>query len=236
MSKDPVTPHKHFRFGHPSDELLEALKTFPSVKAIVLHRTGKKSKEQDHPHYHVWISGYATTCNTIKSHLIKHSPYIAAASKTNGFWMAKAHDSYAAWAAYVMANYSAEVLLDNAEAPLPPRAELPLVATGGGGASATTTPSVVTVKRATARLPQRVQFVKYLEGRGWEADSVKEWNMYERLDHIIEELTDWSENAFTTPNGAATVQHALYYFADTTARNIIKEKNKDSIKKTIRLF
>lgn len=229
MSKDPITPHKHFRFGYPSDQLLTDLKTFPAIKAIVLHKTGKKG---EHPHYHVWITGAPATSNTIKSRLIKHSSHIAAASKTNGFWMAKAHDSYEAWGKYVMGNVSAEVLLDNPEAPLPPKAELPVVASGGGGAVATT---IVTVK-ASARLPQRVQFVKYLENKGWEAESVKEWNMYEKLDDLIEELTDWSENAFTTPNGSATVQHALYYFSDVVARNIIKKKNKDAIKKSIRLF
>jgi len=228
MSKDPVTADKHFRFGYPSDELLAALKTFPGVKAIVLHKIGKKG---EHPHYHVWITGAPATCNTIKSRLIKHSSHIASAAKTNGFWMAKAHDSYEAWGKYVMGNVSAEVLLDNPEAPLPPRAEVPVVAVGGAG----TAPTVV-IKKVTARLPQRVQFVKYLENKGWEFDEVKEWNMYEKLDRIIEELTDWSENAFTTPNGAATVQHALYYFADTTARNVLKEKNKDAIKKSIRLF
>lgn len=233
MSKDPVTPHKHFRFGYPCDELLEALKTFPSVKAIVLHRIGKKG---EHPHYHVWITGAPATCNTIKSRLIKHSAHIAGAAKTNGFWMSKAHDSYEAWGKYVMGNVSAEVLLDNPEAPLPPRAELPIVAVGGAGTGVPAPTTTIVIKKPSARLPQRVQFVKYLENKGWEFDSVKEWNMYERLDELIEQLTEFSENAFTTPNGSATVQHALYYFADTVARNIIKEKNKDAIKKSIRLF
>lgn len=229
-ASDPLTSMKHIRFGKPCPELLEALKTFPGIKAIVLHKRGKK---EEHPHYHTFWSGEATTCMTLKAKLIKHSSWIAGhpERKSNGFWRCKAHDSWDKWANYVMGNPSAEVLLDNPDTPLPPVAVMPIVV----GTSAERVPLVV-LKTPNKRDPQRVQFVRYLTNKGWELEKVKSWNMYELLDEIVEELTEWSENAFTTPNGAVIVQHALYHFADEVAKNVLKQKNKDAIRKSIRLF
>lgn len=218
---------KHIRFGQPCPELLEALKTFPGIKAIVLHKRGKK---EEHPHYHTFYEGTAITSNTLKNRLERHSTHIASAPKTNGFWRCAAHDSWIRWANYVMANPSAEILLDNPDTPLPPVAVMPLVATIGAPSP------VVYLRTVNKREPQRVQFVRFLTNKGWTDGCIKYGYLYEKLDEIVKELTDWSENAFTTPNGAAIVQHVLYHFADTECRNIILQKNIDAIRKSIRLF
>lgn len=218
---------KHLRIGKVSDAALEVLKVVDGVKAIVLHKRGKKG---EHPHWHVWMEVGDISHEAVRKRLRKHAVF--GAYKGNEDWSLRDHDSYDKWSKYVMENPSAEVLLDNPEAPLPPKAEIPIVAS----AAAQSSGAIVVLKKPTDRSPQRVRFVKHLELKGWQLECVKHWNLYEKLDELVEELTDWSENAFTTPNGAATVQHALWAFADVAARNTIKEKNKESLRKSIRLF
>lgn len=218
----------HLRLAKVSEEALVALKTMKEVKAIVLHKRGKKG---EHPHWHVWLHiELLISHEAVRKRLRKHA--IFETYKGNEHWSIRVHDSYDKWAKYVMSNTSAEVLLDNPESPLPPKVEIPIVAS----AAAQSGGAIVVLKKPTDRTPQRVRFVKHLELKGWTTDCIKHWNLYEKLDELIEELTDWSENAFTTPNGSATVQHALWTFADVTARNTIKEKNKESLRKSIRLF
>lgn len=219
---------KHLRLGKVSEDALEVLKTVEGVKAIVLHKRGKKG---EHPHWHVWMEVGEISHEAVRKRLRKHAVF--ATYSGNEDWSLRDHDSYDKWAKYVMDNPSAEVLLDNPESPLPPKAAIPIVAASGGASAAS---AIVVLKKPTDRTPQRVRFVKHLELKGWTTDCIKHWNLFEKLDELIEELTDWSENAFTTPNGAATVQHALWTFSDITARNTIKEKNKESLRKSIRLF
>lgn len=218
---------KHLRIGKVSESALEALKVVDGVKAIVLHKRGKKG---EHPHWHVWMEVGDISHEAVRKRLRKHAVF--ATYSGNEDWSLRDHDSYDKWAKYVMDNPSAEVLLDNPESPLPPPVAIPVVAS----AAAQSGGAIVVLKKPTDRTPQRVRFVKHLELKGWTTDCIKHWNLYEKLDELIEELTDWSENAFTTPNGAATVQHALWTFSDVTARNTIKEKNKESLRKSIRLF
>lgn len=226
-SSDPITPMKHIRFGQPCPELLEALLTFPGIKAIVLHKRGKK---EEHPHYHTFYEGESVTSATLKNRLARHSTHIASAAKTNGFWRCAAHDSWERWANYVMGNPSAEILLDNPDTPLPPVAEVPIVAATPSAAA------VVVMKPPTKREPQRVQFVRYLKSIGWTDGCIKFGYIHDKCDEIVKELTEWSENAFTTPNGAAIVQHVLFHFSDTECRNIIVQKNIDAIRKSVRLY
>lgn len=218
---------KHLRIGKVSESALEALKVVDGVKAIVLHKRGKKG---EHPHWHVWMEVGDISHEAVRKRLRKHAVF--ATYSGNEDWSLRDHDSYDKWGRYVMDNPSAEVLLDNPESPLPPPVAIPVVAS----AAAQSGGAIVVLKKPTDRTPQRVRFVKHLEHKGWEIDCVKEWQLSQKLDELIEELTDWSENAFTTPNGAATVQHAIWYFSDTMARAKIKQENKKSLRKSVRLF
>lgn len=231
-NKDIQSPFKHIRITDMA--VLDDIKTFPGVKAIVKHSWGSKYKDQARPHYHIWWEGFAVTSQCVKDRLKRHSVYIDTHSGSNGFWIVKAHDSYDKWATYVMGNPSAEVMLDNSERPLPPPAAWPVVATGSTSGAAVA--PVVVLKEPSKRLAQRVRFVKHLEQKGWQVDDVKIWNIHEKFDELCEILTEWSENAFTTPNGAVTVSHALWIFAETPARNYIKEKTKEHLRKSSRLF
>lgn len=231
--KDPASPFKHVRITDMS--VLDDIKTFPGVKAIVKHTWGNKLKEQAKPHFHIWWEGYAITSNTLKNRLKRHSEYISTHSGSNGFWIVKAHDSYDKWATYVMSNSSAEVILDNSERPLPPPVPWPVIAASGGDGSVAATPPVV-LKEPSKRLAQRIRFVKHLELKGWQIEDVKIWNLHEKFAELCDILTEWSENAFTTPNGAVTVQHALWVFADISARNEIKQKTQEHLRKSSRLF
>lgn len=232
MGKDIKSPFKHIRITDMA--VLDDVKTFPGVKAIVKHTWGKKDKDQAKPHFHIWWEGDAVTSQCVKDRLKRHSLYIATNSGSNGFWIVKAHDSYDKWATYVMGNPSAEVILDDSARPLPPPVAWPVIAAGStpGAAAA----PVVVLKEPSKRLAQRVRFVKHLEQKGWHTDDVKIWNIHEKFDELCDELTEWSENAFTTPNGAVTVSHALWIFAETPARNYIKEKTKEHLRKSSRLF
>lgn len=232
---DQSSPLKHIRITDMAPEILEALTTFPGIKAIVKHTWGKKHKDQSKPHYHALWEGASVTSNTIKNRLKSHSAYIAANSGTNGFWIVKAHDSVDKWSTYVMGNPSAEVIKDNVDRPLPPPVQWPVIATSGGG-SAAASPVVVLKQPTNNRLAQRVRFVKHLESIGWREDDVKVWNLHEKFDELCRLLTEWAENAFTTPNGAVTVQHALWVFAEVPARNVIKEKTTEHLRRSSRLF
>lgn len=232
-NRDPVTPFKHIRISDMDATLLEELKTFPGIKAIVKHTWGKKYRDQSVPHYHIWWSGNATTVKTLKVHLKAHSTYISSHSGSNGFWRIAAHDNYDKWATYVMGNPSAEIVVDNSDQPLPPPVAWPVIAASGGGSAAT---PVMVHKEPSKRLAQRIRFVKHLELKGWLADDVKIWNLHEKFNELCDILTEWSENAFTTPNGAVSIQHALWIFSDIPARNYIKQKTSEHLRKSSRLF
>lgn len=223
---------KHIVTHKVSNEILEIWKTFPGIRAVVLHLRGKRSES---PHYHIWWEGDTLTNQAVKDRLKKHNE-IFNSYKSQNDWSFRAHDSFPAWSNYVVNGAKGSMVLhetpDDTHPPLP---EIPVVAVGGAGASASAAPA--TVRLPSNRAPQRVRFVAYLRSElNWKEGDVKAWNMYEKLDEIVSELTEWSENAFTTPNGAVVVQHALWTFADESARNILKVKNQEAIRKSIRLF
>lgn len=226
---DEVSGAKHIRTSRVSNELLELWKGFPGIRAIVLHLRGKKG---EHPHYHIWWEGTPQTGATLKNHLRAYNEVFNTYKQQND-WTVRSHNNFTTWANYVIdAGKGAMVLYetpDESHAPLP---TVPVVASGGAGSP----PVKVKVSSPGNRAPQRVRFVAYLKTKGWEEGCIKNWNMYEKLDELTEELTEWSENAFTTPNGAVVVQHALWVYGDEIVRNIIKQKNKDYLKKSFRLF
>jgi len=81
----------------------------------------------------------------------------------------------------------------------------------------------------------RAQFVSHLKDIGWVANkTICPENHQSRIDMLIDELTDFSENAFTTPNGAVTIEHAKWVFADDEVKKMIYSKNREAIKKCLR--
>jgi hypothetical protein len=107
--EDPPGADKHLRFGKISPDLLEILKEFPGVRAVVLHTHGKTG---EHPHYHVFWSGKATTNQTIRNRLKAFNPIFQAYSGQND-WSFRNHDSYPKWVAYVTDNPTHKVELSD---------------------------------------------------------------------------------------------------------------------------
>lgn len=91
------------------------------------------------------------------------------------------------------------------------------------------------VKVVQTKTSMRAKFVKYLMSEcGWTPRCVMSWNLENKKDEVIGLLTEFWENAFTTPQGVVCVEHAIWVFADDRVRDEIKEKNVAAIKKFLR--
>lgn len=232
---DGATRVKHVTTHTVSAEMLELWKAFPGVRAIALHLRGARSER---PHYHIWMEFEEPITNEkVKDRLRDYNIKFAKPFCDWKFTLGNEGQShFVTWSSYVMnASKGARVLYETPDDTHPKLPEIPVLPVGGaGGAAVAAAPTVV--RAPSNRAPQRVRFVAYLKTKGWEEGCIKNWNMYEKLDELTEELTDWAENAFTTPNGAVVVQHALWVYGDEIVRNMIKQKNKDYLKKSFRLF
>lgn len=232
-TENPSSKIKHITTHAVSNEYLEQWKAFPGVRAIALHLRGKKAER---PHYHIWWeSDTSVTNEEVKDRLRAFSDLFAKPFQNWKFTVGSEGVShFVTWSNYVVDGAKGSMVLyetpDDTHPPLP---KIPIVAVGGAGA---TTAAPAIVRLPSNRAPQRVRFVAHLKSLNWREGDVKAWNMYEKLDEIVNELTEWAENAFTTPNGAVVVQHALWTFADEAARNVLKVKNQEAIRKSIRLF
>lgn len=107
-SEDIPGTDKHIRFGKISPEIYEALIGIPGVKAVVLHKIGRKS---ENPHWHIWCEcPEAITNQTWKNHA--HKIPALKGFKGNGDWSFRNHNSWDVWKKYVTDNLSHEILLD----------------------------------------------------------------------------------------------------------------------------
>lgn len=212
-SEDPPGKVKHVRFGKISDDVLTNIKTFPGVKAVVLHTHGKRG---EHPHYHIWWeSDTAVTNQTIRNRLQAHHVTFKSFSGQND-WSIRNHDSWDKWAAYVTENPTHMVLLDYANLKeLSEKKQLPIVATGGTAEAAVPTIVKYSVQKPRRNESMRAKFVNYLSKElHWHKESITLENRVSKKKEMIELLVDYWENAFTTPQGAACIEHAMWYFAD----------------------
>lgn len=225
---------KHITTHTVSNEMLELWKAFPGVRAIVLHLKGPRSER---PHYHIWMElAEPMTNEKVKNQLREYNVRFAKPFSDWKFTIGNEGQShFVTWSNYVVnASKGSRVLYETPDETHPPLPEFPIVAAGGAGTAEAAVP-VVVLKKPSARAPQRVQFVAHMKTLGWKDEEIRHHNKSEKLEELIKELTEWSENAFTTPNGAVIVQHALWCFADPIVRNMIVESNKAAIRSSIRL-
>lgn len=82
----------------------------------------------------------------------------------------------------------------------------------------------------------RAQFVRYMiSEKGWVANKTLHHEYYtEKSDELIDCLTEFWENAFTTPQGVVCIEHAKWIFGTDDVRDAIKYKNREAIKKSLR--
>lgn len=91
------------------------------------------------------------------------------------------------------------------------------------------------VKVVQTKTSMRAKFVKYLASDcGWTHGCIMNWNLDNKKEEVIGLLTEFWENAFTTPQGVVCVEHAIWVYADEKVRNDIKAKNVEAIKKFLR--
>lgn len=91
------------------------------------------------------------------------------------------------------------------------------------------------VKVVQTKTSMRAKFVRYLASDcGWTHECVMLWNYELKKEQVIEHLTEFWENAFTTPQGVVCVEHALWVYADDRVRKYIKSNNVEAIKKFLR--
>lgn len=107
-SEDPPGVDKHLRFGKIVPDLLETLKTFPGVRAVVLHTHGKTG---EHPHYHVfWTGEKPVTNQTVRNRLKAFNNLFLGYAGQND-WSIRNHDNYSNWVTYVTNNETSQQLL-----------------------------------------------------------------------------------------------------------------------------
>lgn len=234
--KDPPGDVKHLRFGTISPEIYEAIIGFPGVKSVVLHTHGAKG---EHPHYHVWWERDKPCTNqNIRDRLKAMYPTIFTKENfhSQNCWSFKNHDSWETWANYVCSNMSHKVLLPYKEIEeISKLKAVPIVAI-----NIPHTPSLSTagpiIRMPKPSISMKAKFARHLEHE-------HEWKKYEeitldnytdKLHEAIEHLTDFWENAFTTPQGVVTVEHIVYIFGDEPVRKMLKARNQTSIIKCLR--
>ena len=230
--EDPPGAVKHIRFGKVSDQILEALKGFPGVKAIVPYKNGKKG---EHPHYHIWWEGDKPVTNqTLRNRLKAASPVFAEFSGQND-WSFRNHDSWESWASYTVANLSHSVLLPykDIETLSASSKILPLTIVSEPPLTSGKTPAVRVTK-----LPMREKFIQYLKSeRKWSPGEQftvhSEIGLDEMEDLVIDAATEYWEMAFTIPEGARMVRHALWVFSSDEIRKLWAAKNRAAIKKSL---
>lgn len=231
--EDPPGAVKHIRFGKVGEAILDLLKEFPGVKAIVLHTHGKKG---EHPHYHIWWEGETPITNqTLRNRLKARSPVFEGFSGQND-WSFRNHDSWESWATYVSSNLSHKVLIPykDLEAKSAQSRILDIAITPGA-TPATLAPRVPV---RTMKLPMREKFIHYLKTeRKWKPG--EQFGVHDDLtpdqiaDLVIDAATEFWEMSFTIPEGARMVRHALWVFSTPEAQAIWKEKNRLSVKKML---
>ena len=81
----------------------------------------------------------------------------------------------------------------------------------------------------------RAKFVRHMISQGWIVNRTICQDYYDSTcDKLINELTEFWENAFTTPQGAVCIEHAKWVFGNDNVRESIKHKNREAIKRMLR--
>lgn len=226
---------KHVRFGKVSDDALSALRDFPGVKAIVLHTHGKTG---EHPHWHVWVELTEPATNQTLRNRLKRISVFAGYSGQND-WSFRNHDSWESWSRYVVKNPSHQILLEHLD--LKELSD----AVHGEYASLVAPATVVEHVGAEAHVAYTIQkprrkaamkdlFVEHLRKLGWKEGCINMINYHNRKNDLIDLLTDFWHNAFTTNNGCVAIETAMWEFVDPDALEYLKSKNRESLGKNLR--
>lgn len=223
-SEDPPGKVKHIRFGKISDDIRASLEAFPGIKAIVLHKNGKRG---EHPHYHIWWEGEIPVTNqTIRNRLKSHNDLFKSFSGQND-WSFRNHDSWSAWCEYVASNLSHMVLLGPSDLKevSASKSVVSLVTELPGGASTTTAATVkYTVQKPRSHEALKDKFVKYLiTERHYEDGQITLDNYFFSRKQLCREVIRKFHNGIATQQAAICVEYAMYEFANEEVREKIED-------------
>jgi len=236
-SEDPPGVDKHLRFGKISPEIQEAIIEFPGVKAIVLHTHGRSG---EHPHLHVWYeSPKAVTNQTVRNHYKKLELFKDHSGQND--WSFRNHDSWETWATYVCKNPTHKVIKDYTRDGIK-LSEISSTSVSGLILPALNvdpdlkTPLSLAAPKKRASESMRAKFCKYLENdcHYHRNESITMDNYPTKLEDLVDRMTDFWENAFTTPQGAVCIEHAKYIFGNDDYRDYIRKKNIVAITRCLR--
>jgi len=213
---------KHLRFGKISDTALDCLKSYPGIKAIVLHTHGEKG---EHPHWHVWWIGDKPVTNQTVRNNLKKLPAFETYSGQND-WSFRNHDSFPTWADYVTSNISHKVLLEYED--LTARSLLkrvvPLVVSGA--------PHVSPPKGIATRSPSRLRWdekmcldaeVRLL----WKRDAQFTLEMVQyghAVKAVQKQVTSFMRSRVNNNEAVKYARNMLYEFGDEEVKEYMEEK------------
>lgn len=226
---------KHLRFGKLSEEIQKAIIEFPGVKAVVLHVRGKSG---EHPHWHVWYESPKEITNQTVRDRMKKVEVLSHFGGQND-WSFRNHDNWTQWAQYVTKNGSHQVIVDYTRddvqlSVVSEENKKLIIAINVDSDLKTPLALNAPVKRASETM--RAKFCRYLANEiGWlKNETIAPDNYDLKIKELVDLMTDFWENAFTTPQGAVCIEHAKYVFANDDVRAIIRKSNQVAIIKCLR--
>lgn len=221
-SEDPPGAIKHLRFGKISPEAYEALSTYPGIKAIVLHTHGKKG---EHPHWHVWWEGAKPATNQTIRNQLKKLPAFAEYSGQND-WSFRNHDSFPAWADYVIGNPTHKVLMDYQDlSTRPPKESVPLIKSAGGSEE-----PLLVVSKSSKRLRHDERICLDAEQRLlWKRDNEFSLSAFEDhtcnvMGRVEKQVFSFMRGRINNYEGVKYARNLLYEFADDDLKEYLERK------------
>lgn len=224
-SEDPPGKVKHVRFGKISDDILTHLTTFPGVRAIVLHKSGKTG---EHPHYHIWWeTDLPVTNQTFRNRLKAHHDVFKSFNGQRD-WSFRNHDSWSAWANYVTSNLSHEVLLDyqDLKAVSDSKSVIGLVVAELPSGAGTTAHEAVkyTIQKPKKSVAMKDKFLQYaINELHWERDSFPMSDLNYWVNKVGRAANRYFHNGLPSLQMAVVIEHAVYEFGNDDVKDHIDE-------------
>lgn len=209
-----------------------------SARYVIAYETLNKDKTPTRPHHHMFFEtalGESSIRKIMKGFAVAEGLQVAK-GKANAYYggvQVCSDTSYVCkFGDYTATKgYLEQTLKDlQAEGAKKYIREIPIVATNPvvGG--------VTYGSPAKKSISMKAQFVRYMETeQQWRENfTISAMSHDQRMDELVDHLTEFWKNAFTTPQGVVCIEHARWYFADDDVKESIRLKNRFAIKKSLR--
>lgn len=207
------------------ETILPDVEAYVTTKFDVYVIGGRETGKRETPHHHIWIKddvSESTLKKTCQRFCIAKG-YKTERGKANAYYSLKPWDDNFSY----MCKHSVRVWKGvpddhpHLKPALPSLLVSDVEGTAGVGTALsgpqTASPPVVYHIQKPRRVGEsmRAKFVRYLQTElHWERGCITRETRESSKRKMISELVDFWENAFTTPQGAVCIEHAVWYFAD----------------------